>query len=388
MQKKTAKILYVNPTYKTSGAEFSLLALMANLDRSTFEPLLLSPKDGLLSQLCRKKNIRTLYLPSIPLPGSPVLDTYRTLLKNARKIKGMINDLSIDMVHSNSPRVAYHSGLGARWAGVPNVTHVRDISNTPFESVIKASFVNAISDRIVTASQATKNMIMKLFPRIERRIQVVYNGVEPAHKFDHSEIKILRAEFNANDQTILLATIGQLSRWKGHDVVLRALPSIREKFPNTSLLIVGESLHGGDDYRAHLIEQAEKLQVTQNVFFTGFRQDIPLILSAIDLLIHYPVEPDPLPRILLEASAHETLIVASNDGGIGEVVLDGKSGQLVPPCQPRALVKAILSLLNSPDTAAQMRTAAGERADQVFSIQQHVTTIEAIYRSLLEQEMG
>lgn len=385
MQKQAARILYVNPTYKASGAEFSLLALMENLDRSAYEPILLCPKDGLLSQLCQERNIRTVFLPTIPLPGGCAIDTYRTLPHNVQAIKSIIKELGIDLVHSNSPRIAYHSGLAARWAGIPNVTHVRDISTTPFESILKAAFVYAISDRIVVVSQATKSTIVELFPCAERKIEVVYNGVEPALKFDPLEIDMLRAEFGATDQVILLATIGQLSRWKGHDIVLRALPSIREKFPNTRLLIVGEGLHSGEDYRSYLIELASQLQVSQHIVFTGFRRDVPLILSAIDLLIHYPVEPDPLPRILLEASAQETLIVASDIGGIGEVVLDGITGRLVSPGQPATLVEAILSLLNNPDLAAQMRTAAGKRACQVFSIEQHVASMEAIYCSLLGQ---
>jgi glycosyltransferase involved in cell wall biosynthesis len=376
--------LYVNPTYKASGAEFSLLSLMDNLDRSAYEPIILCPNDGLLPQLCQERNIRTVFLPTIPLPGGRAIDTYRTLPHNIQAIKTIMKELGIDLVHSNSPRVAYHSGLAARWAGIPNVTHVRDMSITPFESILKALFVYAISDRIVAVSQATKNAIVKLFPYAQHKIQVVYNGVKPAPKFDPLEIHALRAEFGANDQTILLATIGQLAHWKGHDVVLQALPAIRAKYPNTRLLIVGEVLHE-EAHRSYLMELADQLQVSQHVVFTGFRQDVPLILSAVDLLIHYPVEPDPLPRILLEASAQETLIVASDIGGIGEVVLDGTTGWLVPPGQPAILAEAILSLLSNPDLAVQMRAAAGERARQVFSIEQHVASLEAIYRSLLRQ---
>jgi glycosyltransferase involved in cell wall biosynthesis len=212
---------------------------------------------------------------------------------------------------------------------------------------------------------------------------VVYNGIEPAPKLDPLAVRALRAEFGAADQAILLATVGQLSPWKGQDFVLRAIPSIRAKFPNTRLLVVGERLHSGEEYRSYLIELASQLQISQDVVFTGFRRDIPLILSAVDLLIHYPVEPDPLPRILLEASAQETLIVASDMGGIGEVVLDGITGRLVPPGQPATLAEAVLSLLDDPDLAARMRKAAGERASQVFSIAQHVASTEAIYRSLL-----
>jgi glycosyltransferase involved in cell wall biosynthesis len=83
------------------------------------------------------------------------------------------------------------------------------------------------------------------------------------------------------------------------------------------------------------------------------------------------------------ASTQEALIIASDIGGIGKVVLDGITGRLVPPGQPIILAEAILNLLNNQAQAVQMRTAAGERARPAFSIEQHVASIEAIYRSLL-----
>lgn len=380
--KNVRRILYVNPTSKTSGAEFSLLALMSHLPRSRYEPILLCPTEGLLPELARQQNIPVYFLPTIPPPAGRAIDTYRTLPQNAWRIKQLIKELKIDLVHSNSPRMAYHSGLAARWAKVPHITHVRNISDSPFASPPKARFLDHLSDQIITVSEATKAMIGREAPYIAQKTQVVYNGVQNAPQFDAQQIKSLRAEFEFDhtSQTFLLAIIGQVTAWKGHEVALRALPTVLKQYPNTRLLIVGKSLWSeGEVYKQHLANLVKELDLSEHVLFTGFRQDIPLMLASLDLLIHCPIKPDPLPRILLEAGAQETLIVASRIGGIPEQVLDGETGFLVQPNQPQELAQAIIKALTDHSLATHLRIMAGKRMRDLFSIEQHVTRIEAIY---------
>jgi len=380
--KNVRRILYVNPTSKTSGAEFSLLALISHLHRSRYEPILLCPTEGLLSQLARQQKIEVHFLPTIPPPAGRAIESYRTLLQNAWRIKQLIKELKIDLVHSNSPRMAYHSGLAARWAKVPHITHVRNISDSPFASPPKARFLHYLSDQIITVSEATKAMIVREAPYVAQKTQVVYNGVQKAPQFDAQQIKRLRAEFEVDHtpQTFLLAIIGQVTAWKGHEVALRALPTVLKRYPTTRLLIVGKSLWSEDQaYKKHLANLVKELHLSEHVLFTGFRRDIPLILAGLDILIHCPIKPDPLPRILLEAGAQETLIVASRVGGIPEQVLDGETGFLVEPNQPKELAKAIIKALSDHSLALHLRMMAGKRIRDVFSIQQHVTRIEAIY---------
>jgi glycosyltransferase involved in cell wall biosynthesis len=386
--KRAARILYANPTSKTSGAEFSLLALMKELDRQRYEPILLCPNEGLLAQLCREQNIQTLFLPTIPPPAGRARDTFRTLLPNAWAIKRQIKELQIDLVHSNSPRMAYHSGLAARWAGVRHITHVRNISDSPFASPLKGHFLNYLSHQIIAVSEATKAMIVQNAPYTAQKVQVVYNGIGQVPQVEEEQIRALRAEFETHESqpAHLLAIIGQLTPWKGQQVALEAMPHILKRFPNTRLLIVGKPLWD-ETYKQQLVKLAEELGLSKHIVWTGFRRDIPQLLAAIDILIHCPIKPDPLPRILLEAGAQGTLIVASRIGGIPEQVLDGETGLLVEPNQPEALAQAVIKLLENRQLSLRVRQAAQQRTLALFSIEQHVKKITAIYETLLPQEV-
>lgn len=384
--KAAKRVLYANPTHKMGGAEFSLLALMEKLNRRLYEPILLCPSDGLLSQMCHERNIKTLFLPSIPPPAGRAITAYRTLLQNAFFIKRLIQKFDISLVHSNSPRMAYHSGLAARWARVPHITHVRHISDSVFASPLKSRFLLYLSQRILTVSEATSAMIIQHAPYAKAKVEVVHNGIGSVPTFDQAQIQACRAEFGSTNDDYLLAIIGAITPLKGQEVILRALPTILSSFPQCKLLIVGQAMWPKDiEYAEQLRVLAKELGISEHLIWTGFRRDIPRLLASIDLLIHCPIEADAFPRILLEAGTQATLIVASRIGGIPEQVLDGETGLLVEPNQPEALAQAVIKLLEDRQLSQQLGVAAQQRTLAVFSIEQHVRKMVAIYQTLLSQ---
>ena len=385
MTDSPARILYLNSASYITGAENSLLDLMANLDRVLYQPLLLIPSQGLFSEYSQKAGIPVEFLKSIPPPGGRARDTYRTLFYNAIVIAQLVKRLRIDLIHANSPRVAYHSGLAARIAGVPHITHVRDYSNSPFFSPYKAFFLNSISDRFIVISKATRSAITRHRLVQDQKIRLIYNGLSSIMpSYDISQKQQLRREFGMDDRFPLLAVVGNISNLKGQEEVIQCLPSILAHYPNARLLLVGQPIDAdGQAYLGRLKELIHSLGLEEHIIFTGFRSDVLLIIASIDCLIHTPTLPEAFGRVLLEASAQEIPIVASNIGGIGEIVLDGETGILVRPGQSNEIANAVCSLLSDHNLCIRLGQAAGKRVRRDFTITRYVSQIQAVYEELI-----
>ena len=381
---RPVRILYANPFAGIAGAENALLELMDNLDRRLYLPHLLIPGSGRLAERCQELDIPTTFLNTIPPPGGQARDTYRTLVHNAWAIARLIRQLGIHLVHANSPRMAYHTGLAARLAGVPHVTHVRDFSNSPFTSRSKAWLLNHTSDRIVTVSKATQQAVIRQGHALAAKTRVVYDGLPPVELFTPQQRQALRTEFGMAGRFPLLAVVGSISHLKGQAVALQSLPAILQRYPQARLLLVGGATDAdGEQCLRELKAQVAALGLGEQVVFTGFRTDAPLIMASIDILMHPAVLPDAFPHVLLEASAQQAVIVASDIGGIAEIIQDGVTGRLVPPNQPEQLAQVVTDLLGDGQQSSRMRRAAAERVKAEFSINQTMVQIQAIYEELL-----
>ena len=384
MTASPARILYVNSASFMSGAEYALLDLMTNLNRDLYQPLLLIPSQGLFSEFSQKARIPLEFLKSIPPPGGQAHDTYRTLFYNAIVISLLVRRLRIDLIHANSPRTSYHSGLGARLAGIPHITHVRDYSNSPFYSSHKAAFLNVITDRFIVISKATKFAITRNRRIQDQKIRLIYDGLPSAPLFDISQKQQLRKEFGMDDRFPLLAVIGYISYLKGQEIVIQSMSSILTKYPDTRLLLVGEPTDAdGNLYLGKLKELIQSLGLEEHVIFTGFRKDVLHIMASIDCLIHAPILPEALGRVLLEASALEIPIVASNIGGIEEIVIDGETGILVKPGHSNEIAEAVCRLLTDRDLCIRLGQAARKRVRKDFTIVSHVSQMQLVYKELL-----
>jgi glycosyltransferase involved in cell wall biosynthesis len=202
--------------------------------------------------------------------------------------------------------------------------------------------------------------------------------------YDFPQKQQLRREFGMSDRFPLLAVIGYISSLKGQEVVIQGMPSILTHFPNARLLLVGQPIDAdGKAYLGKLKELTHSLGLEEQVIFTGFRNDVLLIMASIDCLIHAPVLPEAFGRVLLEASALETPIVVSDIGGISEIVLDGETGILVKPGQSNEIAEAVCKLLSDRDLCTRLGQAAGNRVRTDFTITRYVSQMQAVYEELL-----
>jgi len=169
--------------------------------------------------------------------------------------------------------------------------------------------------------------------------------------------------------------VARLFEEKRVDVLVAAVPRVLARYPDVEFQIVGEG-----PCRARLMDQARDGGVLPHVQFMGHRDDVPAILASSDVFV-LSSESEASPNVIIEAMAAGLPVVASNVGGIPELVTEAVTGHLVPPADPNALASAILDLLDHPDRAIAFGEAARARIEQQYSFDRMVAQFESLYTS-------
>jgi L-malate glycosyltransferase len=378
-------ILFLNQTSQLSGAEKSLLVLLENLNRNLFSPLLVLPDEGPFSKLAAAKGIPVSLLPGMIQFGekhSP--EKLPRYLLSLFRLHRMIRSYDIKLVHSNSPRAAFLGGAAARLSGVASVVHVRDIHQNPFTYSRRGWLLERWTDGLIAVSRATLETVLSHRPAMASRSKVVYNGVPLITESGHPSEK-LRTEFKIPSGAPVVGCVGIIHPAKGQDVLIQAAALIRREFPGLKVLIVGKVFSSeNEEYLRKIKNLVKKLDLEDNVIFTGFRNDIHAIINLMDAVVHPARYPEPFPRVVLEAGALGKPVGAAKVGGVPELIENGVTGVLFPPNDRIAMAAAVESVLKNTDKSFRMGRALRKKIENKFTVERHVDSIERIYEYLVK----
>jgi glycosyltransferase involved in cell wall biosynthesis len=283
-----------------------------------------------------------------------------------------------DLIHmNNTVRTGAEWPIAARLSGARLVVHQRGNMTSPWY----ASYF----DRVVCISRSIHSQFMAgVKPSLQNRAVHIYDAVDvDAIRSRSSPDAVLkvREEFGVAHDELLLGIVGNIKDWKGQDVLIRALPLLPESIRWKCLVVGSVSTHPASVAYARGLERlASELGVVDRVVFTGYRQDVPALVEAMDLLVHTSLMPEPLGLVILEGMALAKPVVCSAHGGPVEIVEDGHSGSLVPPGDSRALAACLARLMASPEVRKQMGAAALARV-RSFPVAVHVSQVKRVYRS-------
>jgi glycosyltransferase involved in cell wall biosynthesis len=214
---------------------------------------------------------------------------------------------------------------------------------------------------------------------------VIYNAID-FEEFNPelaNESKI-RKEFGISEETKLVGMIGRITLRKRYEDFLRAASKVLEDFPNTKFIAVGGTYSGLErGYEEKVRKLVKALELQDKVIFTGFRKDIPDIMSTLDVLV-LPSLKEPFGRVIIEALILGTPVVAANSGGIPEIIQNGRTGLLVPPKNPDELAKTIIKLLENGDFAKNLAIQGKKEVKQRFSADKITRLEEELYLEILE----
>jgi glycosyltransferase involved in cell wall biosynthesis len=290
------------------------------------------------------------------------------------------------LVHSNGNKTHLVS-LGMRPASPARlIWHVRDflLDRTPERLLVRLA--NHCVAAVIANSRAVGARLERLGLR-SARLHVVPNGVDPDTFTPTGAHAALREQFRWPADAPLVGMIGVLARWKGQHVFLAAVRELAARRPDVRFVVVGAEIyrtrgHGG--YEAELRGLVRRWGLQDVAALTGFRDDIPDVLRALDVVVHASVDPEPFGRVIIEALACGRPIVCTHGGGVDEIVADSPlQGLQVPPGDAPALARAVEALLAAPAERCRLAAVGRARVQDRYRVDAHVARIGELYDALL-----
>jgi glycosyltransferase involved in cell wall biosynthesis len=296
-------------------------------------------------------------------------------------LEKIIRHARADLLHANSLSTARISGPVAAETRTRSIGHLRDI--------LKLS-LQAIDDinqhrRLIAVSQATRDFHVDRGLAAEKCV-VINNGVDLDQFRRRPATGYIHRELGLPPNVRFCAIIGQLGLRKGTDVALAAALQLAEKQPDVHWLVVGERNSNKDESREFeqsLKSTANKLPLADRVHFLGPRADVDQLLPECDLLVH-AARQEPLGRVLLEAAASGTPIVATDVGGTREIFPSEAAGAiLVPVDDPATLADSALAVVGDENRRKSLAAAGRRRAEAAFDIRVAANHLVEQYYSVL-----
>jgi glycosyltransferase involved in cell wall biosynthesis len=364
-------VLLVNWAGAYGGAEKYQLNIVRAFDHDRYRFLFASPT-GEWSQRLAEAGFA-----HFPVAMRPGLDVQSVL-----RLRRIIGDERVDIVHAQQSRGLLQAGLAAKLAGRAAVVqtehnmslgwyrggvfpwYVRWINN-PMRSVVAC----LLADRIITLGQSGKDFYTKIlhFPANRLAIIPVPHPVFPERPAP------------ANPAPVI-GVVAELTERKGLAHLIEAAPAVLECYPGAQFLIIGRGHL--EDHLRHLITQRG---LQDNVRLLGFVPNVAERMSEWDMLA-LPSLWDPFPQVILEAMANGLPVVASAVDGALEMVVNNETGLLVAPADPPALAAAILRLLDDRALARRMGRQGRERLARVYNLAGVVQQIDRLYQAIHPSE--
>lgn len=265
--------------------------------------------------------------------------------------------------------------------GVPLVATVHGQSYYPdrLRRRLAYWFVGRCAGQMVAVSEHVRRFLIERIGIDPSHLVVVQNGVPLQPALSAEKLADIQRSLGLNPETKVVTTVGSLYPVKGHRYLLEGAVEVIRRRPNTIFIVAGRGRCGEE-----LQAQAQKLGVADHFQFLGYRGDVAELLSISDVFA-LPSLSEGMPLALLEAMAAGVPAVATNVGGVAEVLKDTESGLLVPQSDSSALAKAILALLENQELAREMGDSARNVIKGRNSLTHMIQGYERIYASLLEQ---
>ncbi len=361
-------------SFERAGTQQFLLELLRRIDRSRFAPVVLSTlRVGEL-------------LPEIEALGIDVHEfgtgASLTSPATARQIVGAASFLRRERIDILSCMLGLVTLIGpyvGRMAGVPIVVNnQRNLSYWIAGGAKEAAYRFAnrhLVDAVMVNSRAAASELEMRFRTPPGKIVRLAPGIDLS-RFDRgASSEALRDEMGLGASRVV-GIVAKLSPVKGHDHFLRAAARIRERCDDVTFLVVGDG-----PLRADLESLTDELGLADAVRFVGVREDIPEVLGLMDVFVLSSLS-EGAPNVILEAMAAGVPVVASNVGGVPDMVRDGETGRLVEPGDPDALADAVLDILNDETSAGLMGRLAQSVVRAEHNIEDVVECVQQVFEGL------
>jgi glycosyltransferase involved in cell wall biosynthesis len=308
----------------------------------------------------------------------------KSIFNSIKRLTSLLNSGNYDIIHTHLSHDLWVIVPALKLAGASQRVKLiltKHMASGVSKKDIFHRFLYKRVNKIVAVSAFIESNVLKTCPVNESKITIIPDAVSinlfSTSKFDK---KITKNEFNIDDKTFVVGIIGRMTPGKGHEDFLNAAKKIKENSKQpVKFLIVGKASYGEEKYENELRNLSVKLGLTGDVLFAGYREDIPRVLSAVDVLA-FPSHEESFGIALIEAMAMGTPIVASNNAGVVDIVLNGKTGILIPPKDPESLANAIIGLIGNSGLRRKLGEEGTKRVQETFNIDKTIKELEKTYK--------
>ncbi|SFI06904.1 glycosyltransferase family 4 protein [Planctomicrobium piriforme] len=345
--------LFEYPTL--NGGEFSLLAVLRELQGASIAPVALAPPAGPLSAAFAECGIRHL----------PLTREQMTVPDWHHELNQVIRDFDLQLLHANSLSMGRKLGAVSPQLECPTTCHLRDIIKLSSAAV---TALNAHAG-MIAVSQATKSFHAQQGLSSERQ-QVIYNGIALEQFQPRPRTGWLHRELDLPADALLAGTVGQICLRKGQNDLAQAAVLLRDRLPRLHFLLIGERHSSKSEsvaFDAEITQVLRDAGMEHQLHRLGQRSDVDQIYPELDVLIH-PARQEPLGRVLLEGAACGVPIVATDVGGTPEILTHDESAWLTPASDPAALAAGVEAVLSESNRSSLFSQQARQTIVDRFSI--------------------
>lgn len=368
------KILHVIDDLGLGGAQRQLVELLKGLKQKNYplEVIALSTEKTDYAQAIRDLGIR---LTLVPQSGKWSWSAFFTLKKE-------IGESRPDIVQTWLFTADLYGRIAAKMSGVPVIiSTVRSVEpDKPVHYVFADRLLNRWTDRFIVNAKAVGDVLAEREKVSREKIDLIYNGLDLNGLDPAKEDGFFRNKYGLSAGIPVVGIVGRLAPVKDHETFLKAAALASVDLPEAIFLVVG-----GGPLKSKLELQAKDLGISSRVHFMESHPRVAEIYSGIDLLVVSSLY-EGCSNVVLEAMAMGKPVIATSVGGNPELVIQGRTGLLVPPRDAQLLAQRIKEMVLQPQKRLEMGRQARLMVEERFTLGRMVDQTEAVYRGLAKKK--
>ena len=395
MRSNKTNVLYVHSSSQLWGSDRCLYHMLKLIDRRRYQPCVILPRKGPLSEKIEALDIDIIYPPCMSILyrfRNPVncFFYFVKLFIEIIWLTVFFKRRRVALVHVNTSSVIGPL-IAARLCRVPAICHLREIRVSPrIVGRALVTIVNLLASHVISISKAVADFANTGWIK-PLSLEIIHDGLDnpeyTGQKTDdrNSVLGPPSSVFCLPPEGCkVVSVIGRITFWKGIHVFIDAAKIVLRSLPDTYFLIVGASdTKQSAKYQKRLADDVRKSAISNRIIFTGFVNDIHGILHRTDVFVLPSVYPEPFGMIVIEAMLAGKPVVATSHGGPIELIEDGKDGFLVKPNDHRQLAEKIAVLIKDPSLCKEMGRRAHLHVARDFQMRKTMDSIHRTYNRMV-----
>lgn len=366
------KVLFLTESRGWSGGARQLLHLADGLRGLGWDVSIACPEGGDIFRQAKDRGFN-------PVNFFPRQDYD---LVSAWRLARVLDERGIEILHAHHPR-AHAVGLAALYFAKvrPAFVVTRRVSfPIPGHVFSRLKYCNARISRFIAVAESIRSILISAGVAPEK-VVTIPSGVDLTEFKPRSKDEELTRDLKFEKGVPVVGLVANYGPWKGQNVFLKAAGILKRRGRPAVFVLAGRDTESPELKAA---AKAEGL-TEKDVRFLGFCQDVPRLLSLLDVSVNASTEGEGLSGALRESLAMEVPVVASDIGGNRELVSEGKTGRLFPPGDAAALARALEDIFSDPDAAKLTAQVGRARVKESFSLERMISATADLYRSLLKE---